>query len=353
MLRWRDGDRPRRDQRWDSRRAVRRRPFLGGRDQEPGRLPAADRDAASAACLARAAALPDVSRSGPARVRASRWRRASWPTMPPATPTGLPMLLMSADAEAIRDAFPGRPEDRGRGLALPRGRDREAGDPAVERPAPRPVLGAARSSVEGPDRIGPRIPGRPFRLLPDDGHGRLPEPGRGTPEVRLSARRGSGLTPMARRMRVAAVWTRDGRSWRMASGLTPRRDRAKRRKEPVGEVPPGRCRRVRGRRHRRQAVRSFRGRLARVRPARRGCPDPGRPDRRRASGRSGSAQGRRHGSRRRSRPLARPTGPPAIAASGGRLTHRKPPAPLPDLERERSRRRAGHERLVDVDRPGA
>ena len=42
--------------------------------------------------------------------------------------------------------------------------------------APRdPSWVTARSGVEGPVRIGPRIPRRPFRLLPDDAPGRIPE----------------------------------------------------------------------------------------------------------------------------------------------------------------------------------
>ena len=39
---------------------------------------------------------------------------------------------------------------------------------------------------------------------------------RGSPALGLSPRSGSVPTPRARRLRVAAVWTRDGRPWRMA-----------------------------------------------------------------------------------------------------------------------------------------
>ena len=45
--------------------------------------------------------------------------------------------------------------------------------------------------------------------------------------------------------RVAAVWTRDGRNWRIASGLTPDEIRRQDEREPDGEIPPGRRRRLR------------------------------------------------------------------------------------------------------------
>ena len=61
---------------------------------------------------------------------------------------------------------------------------------------------------------------RAVRLLPDDATGRV----RHAPP-RLSAT--SGYRPVrfrpyadGRTVRVAAVWTRDGRSWRISSGLT-------------------------------------------------------------------------------------------------------------------------------------
>ena len=68
-------------------------------------------------------------------------------------------------------------------------------------------------------------------------------------------------------VRVAAVWTRDGRNWRIASGLTPERGPPAGRAEPARQVPPRRCRRVRHDRRGRQARRPLRGPLGREDPA--------------------------------------------------------------------------------------
>ena len=77
-------------------------------------------------------------------------------------------------------------------------------------------------------------------------------------------------------VRVAAVWTRDGRKWRIALGAHGRGGPQAGRDEPGRAVPPGRCRRVLDDR-RRQARRPLRGAL--VRSVRRRRPARNRGDR--------------------------------------------------------------------------
>ena len=181
------------------------------------------------------------------------------------------------------------------------------------------------------------LPGRPFRLLPDDAARRIPDPGGRTPKVRLSAR----AVPAVRRWLGGPGRGGLDQGWpELANGLgfDPRGGRAARREEPVGEVPSRRRRRLRGRR---RPTASLSDRFA----ASGSSPTDAGEDARMQAGLTAgelqaaaeSAQGSGDGSRddpgrSRGRRVTF-----AIAASGGRPTPRKPLHRFRTLARATSR----------------
>ena len=127
------------------------------------------------------------------------------------------------------------------------GRARQEADLRLERPAARSVLDDSPTCAGQPDRGEPAgLLAERFAVLPDDAARRVPA-------ATAEALRPSGYRPIRFRpyadgavVRVAAVWTRDGRKWRIGVGARPpNRSAGRTRRTGRQIVPPRRCRRVR------------------------------------------------------------------------------------------------------------
>ena len=135
-------------------------------------------------------------------------------------PDRLAELLMVVRPEGVSEPLPGRREEGRTGLACLPSRACQESHVLLERSAARSIVDETRRRPREPDRVGT---GRyspsgslSVRQCRWTSSSRPP---------RLSANRdtapcGSVPMPMGRSMRVAAVWTRDGRNWRISSGLT-------------------------------------------------------------------------------------------------------------------------------------
>ena len=134
-------------------------------------------------------------------------------------PDRLAELLMVADTKAYVSLFPVAEKRAEQVLPVLQAELARKATLPLERSAARSIVDKARCRPREPDRVGTGDARRAFRLLPDNA---LDEFLTTAEALRKSGYRPVRFRPYAdgQTVRVAAVWARDGRNWRISSGLT-------------------------------------------------------------------------------------------------------------------------------------
>ena len=135
-------------------------------------------------------------------------------------PDRLAELLMVADPKAYLSLFPVAEKRAEQVLAVFRAELAKKATYSWNDPPLDLLVDQTRRLPCEPDRVGTRHFLGAVRLLPDDANGRVPHDRGGSPQVRLPTRAVPSLLRWAGSCEVAAVWTRDGRNWRIAYGRT-------------------------------------------------------------------------------------------------------------------------------------